>query len=194
MACFDVEFTAISGLLELTPKVFNDERGYFFESYNAQALFDNGICKNFVQDNESRSARGVLRGLHMQKDKPQAKLVRVVKGEVYDVAVDVRPESPTYREWHGVYLSEENKKQFYIPEGFLHGFLTLSDEAIFAYKCSDYYDPAGEVGVRYDDEDIGIEWPLHLLSAPDRRPILGSKDAQNLSLIEISSNESEQGA
>jgi len=194
MVCFDVESTAISGLLELTPKVFNDERGYFFESYNAQALSEIGICKNFVQDNESRSTRGVLRGLHMQRNKPQAKLVRVVKGEVYDVAVDVRPESPTFREWHGVHLSEENKKQFYIPEGFLHGFLTLSEEAIFAYKCSDYYDPAGEVGVRYDDPDIGIKWPLHLLSASDRSPILGSKDAQNLSLTEISSNESERGA
>ena len=131
----------IEGLYEIEPKVFYDERGYFVETYNQNDFREEGLDMVFVQDNQSMSVKGVLRGLHFQKQYPQGKLVRVLRGEVFDVAVDMRPGSKTYGKWHGVRLSAENKKQFYIPEGFAHGFLVLSDEAEFAYKCTDFYHP-----------------------------------------------------
>jgi dTDP-4-dehydrorhamnose 3,5-epimerase len=150
----------IEGLKVIEPTVFGDERGYFMESYHFNDYKEAGLDMVFVQDNQSSSSKGVLRGLHFQKQFPQGKLVRVVSGEVFDVAVDLRPDSKTYGKWYGVILSAENKKQFYIPEGFAHGFLVLSDTAEFFYKCTDYYHPNDEGGIRYDDPDVGIEWPI----------------------------------
>jgi len=150
----------IEGLYEIEPKVFYDERGYFVETYNQNDFREEGLDMVFVQDNQSMSVKGVLRGLHFQKQHPQGKLVYVLRGEVFDVAVDMRPGSKTYGKWHGVRLSAENKKQFYIPEGFAHGFLVLSDEAEFAYKCTDFYHPGDEGGVIWNDPDIGIQWPV----------------------------------
>lgn len=150
----------IEGLKVIEPKVFGDSRGYFFESYNYNDYAAAGITQEFVQDNQSASKRGVLRGLHFQKEFPQDKLVRVIRGEVFDVAVDLRKNSKTYGKWFGVVLSEENKKQFFIPKNFAHGFLVLSDYAEFAYKCTDFYHPNDEGGLIWNDPDIGIEWPL----------------------------------
>jgi dTDP-4-dehydrorhamnose 3,5-epimerase len=150
----------IEGLKVIEPKVFGDDRGYFFESYNYKDYAAAGITEEFVQDNQSASKRGVLRGLHFQKEFPQDKLVRVIRGEVFDVAVDLRKDSKTYGKWFGVVLSEENKKQFFIPKNFAHGFLVLSDYAEFAYKCTDFYHPNDEGGLIWNDPDIGIEWPL----------------------------------
>ena len=150
----------IKGLCVIEPTVFKDERGYFMETYNQNDFKEAGLDMVFVQDNQSMSVRGVLRGLHYQKQFPQGKLVRVVRGEVFDVAVDLRAGSETYGKWFGVTLSAENKKQFYIPEGFAHGFLVLSDEAEFVYKCTDFYHPGDEGGMAWNDPDIGIEWPL----------------------------------
>lgn len=150
----------IEGLKVIEPKVFGDSRGYFFESYNYKDYAAAGITEEFVQDNQSASKRGVLRGLHFQKQFPQDKLVRVIRGEVFDVAVDLRRDSATFGKWFGVILSEENKKQFFIPKNFAHGFLVLSDYAEFAYKCTDFYHPDDEGGLIWNDPDIGIEWPL----------------------------------
>lgn len=150
----------IEGLCVIEPTVFKDERGYFMETYNENDFKEAGLNMKFVQDNQSMSVRGVLRGLHFQKQYPQGKLVRVVRGKVFDVAVDLRKGSPTYKKWYGVELSDENKKQFYIPEGFAHGFLVLSDEAEFAYKCTDFYHPGDEGGIMWNDPEVGIEWPL----------------------------------
>lgn len=150
----------IEGLFIIEPAVFPDERGYFMETYNQRDFESAGLGMTFVQDNQSMSVKGVLRGLHFQKQYPQGKLVRVVRGKVFDVAVDLRKNSDTYGKWFGVELSAENKKQFYIPEGFAHGFLVLSDEAEFCYKCTDFYHPGDEGGIKWDDPDIGIEWPL----------------------------------
>lgn len=150
----------IEGLFIIEPAVFPDERGYFMETYNQRDFEAFGLGMTFVQDNQSMSEKGVLRGLHFQKQYPQGKLVRVVRGKVFDVAVDLRKNSDTYGKWFGVELSAENKKQFYIPEGFAHGFLVLSDEAEFCYKCTDFYHPGDEGGIKWDDPDIGIEWPL----------------------------------
>lgn len=150
----------IEGLKVIEPKVFGDSRGYFFESYNYKDYAAAGITEEFVQDNQSASKRGVLRGLHFQKHFPQDKLVRVIRGEVFDVAVDLRRDSATFGKWFGVILSEENKKQFFIPKNFAHGFLVLSDYAEFAYKCTDFYHPDDEGGLIWNDPDIGIEWPL----------------------------------
>ncbi len=149
----------IEGLCVITPVVHGDSRGYFYESYNANDMKENGIDITFVQDNQSMSTKGVLRGLHFQKEYPQGKLVRVIRGEVFDVAVDLRADSPTYGQWYGVALSAENKKQFYISEGFAHGFLVLSDEAEFCYKVTDFYRPGDEGGLAWNDPEIGIEWP-----------------------------------
>ena len=154
----------IKGLCVIEPTVFKDERGYFMETYNQNDFKEAGLDMVFVQDNQSMSVRGVLRGLHYQKQFPQGKLVRVVRGEVFDVAVDLRVDSETYGKWFGVTLSAENKKQFYIPEGFAHGFLVLSDEAEFVYKCTDFYHPGDEGGMAWNDPDIGIEWPHQDLS------------------------------
>lgn len=150
----------IEGLYVIEPTVFKDERGYFMETYNENDFKEAGLNMKFVQDNQSMSIRGVLRGLHFQKQYPQGKLVRVVRGKVFDVAVDLRKGSPTYKKWYGVELSDKNKKQFYIPEGFAHGFLVLSDEAEFLYKCTDFYHPGDEGGIMWNDPEIGIDWPL----------------------------------
>ena len=164
----------IDGLYEITPTVFEDARGYFMETYNYQDFKEAGIDVQFVQDNQSASQKGVLRGLHFQIHYPQDKLVRVTRGEVYDVAVDLRKGSKTYGKWHGVYLSEENKKQFFIPKDFAHGFLVLSDYAEFAYKCTDFYHPNDEGGLLYSDPEIGIAWPI-----PDGMELLmAEKDKQ----------------
>ena len=150
----------IEGLYVIEPTLFKDERGYFVETYNQNDMKEAGLDMVFVQDNQSMSTRGVLRGLHFQKQFPQGKLVRVVRGKVFDVAVDLRSDSKTYGKWFGVELSAENMKQFYIPEGFAHGFLVLSDEAEFCYKCTDFYHPGDEGGLAWNDPEIGVEWPL----------------------------------
>ncbi|MDR0641696.1 MAG: dTDP-4-dehydrorhamnose 3,5-epimerase, partial [Treponema sp.] len=149
----------IPGLCEIQTKVFGDSRGYFFESYSQRDYAAAGITLPFVQDNQSRSVKGVLRGLHFQKTRPQGKLVRAVFGEVFDVAVDIRPGSSSYGKWHAVILSGEKQNQFYIPPGFAHGFLVLSETAVFAYKCTDFYYPEDEGGFIWNDPAIGITWP-----------------------------------
>ncbi len=149
----------IEGLYIIEPKVFADERGYFVETYNQKDFEEEGLNMVFVQDNQSMSKKGVLRGLHFQKEFPQGKLVRVIRGAVFDVAVDLRPKSKTYGKWFGVELTAENKKQFYISEGFAHGFLVLSDEAEFCYKVTDFYHPGDEGGIAWNDPSIGIKWP-----------------------------------
>lgn len=160
MGKISVETCEIEGLKLITPTVFGDNRGYFVETYNYNDFKEAGIDQVFVQDNQSASKRGVLRGLHFQNEFPQDKLVRVIKGEVYDVAVDLRPGSATFGKWHGVLLSEENKKQFFIPKNFAHGFLVLSEYAEFCYKCTDFYHPNDEGGLKFDDPDIGVKWPI----------------------------------
>lgn len=159
MGKFNFIETEIEGLYIIEPAVFGDNRGYFMETYNYQEFKEAGLNMIFVQDNQSKSSKGVLRGLHFQKTFPQGKLVRVIKGEVFDVAVDLRKASKTFGKWHGIILSEENKKQFYVPEGFAHGFLVLSDEAEFVYKCTDFYHPEDEGGILWNDEEIGVKWP-----------------------------------
>ena len=150
----------IEGLCIIEPNVFEDTRGYFMETYNFNDMKAAGIDEVFVQDNQSMSTKGVLRGLHYQKEYPQGKLVRVIQGTVFDVAVDLRKGSATFGKWYGVELSAENKKQFYIAKGFAHGYLVLSEKAEFCYKCTDFYHPGDEGGVRYDDPQIGIKWPI----------------------------------
>lgn len=174
MGQISVETCDIEGLKVVTPKIFKDERGYFMETYNYMDYRAAGIDTEFVQDNQSSSKRGVLRGLHFQINFPQDKLVRVLKGEVYDVAVDLRANSPTFGKWFGVLLSEENKKQFFIPKNFAHGFLVLSESAEFAYKCSDFYHPNDEGGIAWNDPDIDIKWPISegmtlILSEKDKK-------------------------
>ena len=149
----------IDGLCIIEPAVHGDNRGYFMETYNKKDMNEAGLDMNFVQDNQSCSKKGVLRGLHFQKQYPQGKLVRVIRGRVFDVAVDLRSDSETYGRWHGVELTEDNKKQFYIPEGFAHGFLVLSDIAEFCYKVTDFYHPGDESGIAWNDPEIGIIWP-----------------------------------
>ncbi|MBR3436719.1 MAG: dTDP-4-dehydrorhamnose 3,5-epimerase [Lachnospiraceae bacterium] len=166
----------IEGLAVIEPTVFRDARGYFVETYNENDMKEAGLDLRFVQDNQSMSTKGVLRGLHFQKQFPQGKLVRVIQGSVYDVAVDLRSNSPTFGKWFGVELSAENMKQFYIPEGFAHGFYVLSDVAVFAYKCTDFYHPGDEGGMKWDDPEIGIEWPL------DGEPLLSEKDRKWLGI------------
>ena len=168
----------IEGLCVITPAVHGDARGYFMESYNQRDMEESGFNINFVQDNQSMSLKGVLRGLHYQKQYPQTKLVRVIKGCVYDVAVDLRQSSPTYGKWYGILLTEENKKQFLIPKGFAHGFLVLSDTAEFCYKCDDYYHPGDEGGVAWNDPQIGIIWP------EIKGNYCGSASAEGYSLVD----------
>lgn len=160
MGQFKFTNTKIGGMFLVEPAVFEDNRGYFMETYNENDFKDAGYDLTFVQDNQSKSSKGVLRGLHLQVNYPQGKLVRVIKGEVFDVGVDLRKDSDTYGEWFGAILSDENKKQLFIPEGFAHGFLVLSDEAEFVYKCTEFYHGDDEGGIKWDDSDIGIDWPL----------------------------------
>ena len=159
MSQIKVTKASIEGLYVIEPTVHGDSRGYFMETYNYNDMKEAGLDMVFVQDNQSKSTKGVLRGLHYQINHPQGKLVRVIKGRVFDVAVDIRKDSPTYGKWFGAELSEENRKQFYISPGFAHGFLVLSDEAEFCYKCTDFYHPDDEGGIMWNDPAIGIEWP-----------------------------------
>ena len=175
--------TSIEGVYVIEPTVFGDNRGYFMETYSKEDFEELGLHYDFVQDNQSKSKKGVLRGLHFQKENSQAKLVRVIKGEVFDVAVDLRPGSKTYGKWEGVRLSEENKKMFMIPRGFAHGFLVLSDEAEFTYKCDDIYNPSAEGGLAWNDKDVAIEWPFGDMKPEDL--ITSEKDAKWPSLEEL---------
>lgn len=165
--CGDIE-----GLYLIQPEVHGDARGYFMETYNYKDFKEAGLDMVFVQDNQSVSTRGVLRGLHFQKQHTQGKLVRVTSGEVFDVAVDIRRDSKTFGKWYGVTLSAEKKNMFYIPEGFAHGFYVLSDTAEFSYKCTDFYDPSSEAGILWNDEKIGVKWPI----PEGETPILAEKD------------------
>lgn len=173
--------TAIEGVLIVEPTVFGDARGYFMETYSKRDFALGGIAVDFVQDNESRSKKGVLRGLHFQKKNPQGKLVRVTEGEVFDVAVDLRGGSVTLGKWVGVVLSAENKRQFYVPEGFAHGFYVMSERATFAYKCTRFYAPDDEGGLLWNDPEIGIEWPI----GAGEEPLLSAKDLANPRLCEL---------
>lgn len=181
MGKFSFLKTSIEGVIIVEPTVFGDDRGYFMETYQYNDFRDGGIDVEFVQDNQSKSKKGVLRGLHFQKQYAQSKLVRVIKGEVYDVAVDLRPNSPTYGKYEGVLLSEQNKRQFFIPKGFAHGFVVLSDEAEFVYKVDDFYHPNDEGGLMWNDPDIGIDWPI----PEDMEIILSDKDKLNPSFKEL---------
>ena len=174
----------IEGLCIVEPAVHGDERGYFMETYNKRDMKEAGIDIHFVQDNQSMSTKGVLRGLHFQKQYPQCKLVRAVRGTVFDVAVDLRSDSRTYGKWFGVVLSAENKKQFFIPKNFAHGFVVLSDTAEFAYKCTDFYHPNDEGGLAYNDPDIGVQWPI----PEDMELILSDKDQKWGSFKEYTAN------
>jgi dTDP-4-dehydrorhamnose 3,5-epimerase len=173
--------TAIDGVVIVDVKAYGDERGYFMETYVERDFIAGGITARFVQDNQSSSVKNVLRGLHFQKQYPQAKLVRVLQGAVYDVAVDTRPGSPTWGQWVGVELTAENRRQFFIPRGLAHGFLVLSDTAQFAYKCDDFYHPNDEGGVAWDDPTLAIPWPLPSGAAP----ILSAKDQANPALASL---------
>ena len=178
MGNFTFNETKIKGVYIIDVKTYGDNRGYFMETYKESDFKAAGLDYNFVQDNQSSSRKGVLRGLHFQKTHPQAKLVRVLKGEVFDVAVDLRKDSPTYGQWVGVVLSEENKRQFMIPRGFAHGFVVMSDYAEFAYKCDELYHPEDEGGIMWNDSAIGIEWP------EVGEIILSEKDKVHPSLID----------
>lgn len=173
-----VEKTKLDGVLVITPETFEDERGFFLESFNKDRYRKAGIRFDFVQDNHSCSTKGVLRGLHYQILKPQGKLVRVVKGEVFDVAVDIRKGSKTYGQWEAIVLSEKNKTQFWVPPGFAHGFVVLSETADFEYKCTDYYDSSDEGSLLWNDPDLGIHWPI-------KNPILSEKDSNARKLINL---------
>lgn len=168
----------LEGLLILEPKVFGDTRGFFMETWNDRRYREAGLSLTFVQDNISSSRRDALRGLHFQNPSPQAKLVSVLQGEVFDVAVDIRRSSPTFGKWEGLRLSAENKRQFFIPPGFAHGFLVLSENALFHYKCTEYYSPKTELTIMWDDPQIGIQWPVQM-------PTLSDKDTKGLLLREV---------
>lgn len=172
MSKFNFIETPIKGMYVIEPAVFGDSRGYFMETYQYEEFKNAGLDMVFVQDNQSKSKRGVLRGLHYQKRNSQGKLVRVVSGEVYDVGVDLRKGSETFGQYYGVVLSAENKRQFYVPEGFAHGFVVLSDTAEFVYKCTNYYDPSSEAGILWNDPDLAIEWPI----TADMEILLSDKD------------------
>ncbi|MCU6793455.1 dTDP-4-dehydrorhamnose 3,5-epimerase [Paenibacillus sp. WQ 127069] len=183
MGNFNFIQTDIPDLIIVEPKLFGDSRGYFMETYNYNDFKSAGLDMLFVQDNQSKSRKGVLRGLHFQTQHQQGKLVRVLSGEVFDVAVDLRKESATYKKWHGIVLSAENNKQFYVPEGFAHGFLVLSDEAEFVYKCTDFYHPEYESGLLWNDPEIGIAWPtdgINEILLSDKDKCLKTLAEQNL--------------
>ncbi|WP_116367876.1 dTDP-4-dehydrorhamnose 3,5-epimerase [Parahaliea mediterranea] len=177
----NVKTTTLKDVLLLEPRVFGDERGFFLESWNARTFAELGIAVDFVQDNHSRSARGILRGLHYQTAHTQGKLVRVVAGSVFDVAVDLRQSSPTFGQWYGVELSAANHRMLWVPAGFAHGFYVTSEVADFQYKCTDYYDPASEVSLAWNDPTVGIDWPLPAGEAPR----LSGKDEQGLAWGEL---------
>ena len=174
--CKITDGTEIKGLYEIEPKIFGDNRGYFLETYSERDFFAAGLTMNFVQDNQSKSTKGVLRGLHFQTQHPQGKLVRALEGRVYDVAVDLRKGSKTFGKYYGVILDSVKQNMFYIPEGFAHGFYVLSDEAIFTYKCTDFYDPLGEGGLMWNDPVIGIRWEDVI---KDVNPLLSEKDKKH---------------
>lgn len=176
--------TEVKGLYEIQPKIFGDARGYFLETYSERDFFINGLRMHFVQDNQSKSSKGVLRGLHFQTKHPQGKLVRALQGKVYDVAVDLRKDSKTFGKYYGVILDAEKQNMFYIPEGFAHGFYVLSEEAIFTYKCTDFYHPEDEGGLMWNDPAIGIDWKV---IAPDVNPLLSEKDGKHPA-FEVSKN------
>ena len=176
--CYTPEGVEISGLRIITPDVRRDHRGYFVETYNQRDMEAAGLDMVFVQDNQSKSGKGVLRGLHYQKEHPQGKLVRAIRGTVFDVAVDLRVSSPTYGKWYGVELSECNFKQFYVPEGFAHGYFVVSDEAEFCYKVTDFYHPGDEGGLAWNDPEIGVQWPI----PEGTEPILSERDKNWLGL------------
>ena len=173
--------TSIEGVYVIEPTVFGDNRGYFMETYSKKDFEELGLNYDFVQDNQSKSKKGVLRGLHFQKENTQSKLVRCIKGEVFDVAVDLRKGSPTFGQWEGVCLSEENKRQFYVPEGFAHGFLVLSEEAVFNYKCTNIYSPEYDSGLLWNDKDVNIQWPLENIE----EILLSEKDKNQKTLKEL---------
>lgn len=168
----------LAGLLVIEPKVHGDPRGFFLETWNLRRYREAGLGADFVQDNVSFSRRGTLRGVHFQNPNPQGKLLLVMQGEVFDVAVDLRCSSPTFGKWHGLVLSGENKRQFYVPPGFGHAFLVLSDTALFHYKCTEFYSPRDEVSIRWNDPDIGIEWPM-------KEPLVSERDANGLRLRDL---------
>lgn len=174
----NVEKTKLDGVLLVTPKVFGDERGFFMETYNQKIALEQGLPGDFVQDNHSKSSYGVLRGLHYQNPQWQGKLVRVVQGEIYDVAVDIRAGSDTFGQWLGVYLNDENKQQLYVPEGFAHGFCVTSETAEVVYKCTSLYAPAQEGSLLWNDPEIGIQWPV-------AEPQLSAKDAAGTPLAQL---------
>ena len=175
MGKFEKIETGIEGLVVIKPTVFGDSRGFFMETYNKNDFIEMGITEEFVQDNHSKSVKGVLRGLHFQKEFPQGKLVRVINGEVYDVAVDLRKGSATFGKYYGILLSSENKMQFFVPKGFAHGFLVISDEAEFVYKCTDFYHPEDEGGLIWNDPEVGISWPLDKIGG-ESNVMLSNKD------------------
>jgi dTDP-4-dehydrorhamnose 3,5-epimerase len=177
LAKFNLVTTEIPDLMIIEPTVFQDERGFFMESYHKKEFAEIGLAMDFVQDNHSRSQKGVLRGLHFQTGHAQGKLIRVIRGRVWDVAVDLRQASPTFGRWFGMMLSEQNKKMVYVPAGFAHGFLTLEDATEIIYKCTDYYYPRYDGGIRFDDPDIGIRWPLAEYGLTKDQLLLSAKDA-----------------
>ncbi len=181
MSNFKFIETKIKDLYIIEPKIFGDNRGYFMETYSKKAFSEAGLTMEFVQDNESRSKKGVLRGMHFQRKHSQGKLVRVTEGSVYDVAVDLREGSKTYGQWEGVLLTHENKRQFYIPEGFAHGFLVTSEVAVFNYKCTDFYAPEYDSGILWNDPDVGIVWPLEGI----KEVLLSEKDKKQKTLKEL---------
>jgi dTDP-4-dehydrorhamnose 3,5-epimerase len=173
--------TKIPAVKIIEPQVFGDERGFFMETWNQKEFEElvTGKPTHFVQDNHSKSKKGILRGLHYQTENTQGKLVRVVAGEVFDVAVDIRKDSKTFGQWVGVYLSAENKRQLWVPEGFAHGFYVTSEEAEFVYKCTNYYDPFSEVSIKWNDKNIGVDWPIN------KPPILSNKDIDGLTIKQL---------
>ena len=181
--CFTADGIRFDGVFEISPKVFTDSRGYFFESYSEKDFTNAGLNMRFVQDNQIFAVKGALRGLHFQKNHPQGKLARVIQGEVFDVAVDIRPGSPTEGKWHSVILKANEQNQFYIPPGFAHGFLVLSDTCIFVYKCTDFYHPDDEGGIIWNDPGISINWPN-----PGVEYILSDKDKKYNNYIKARNN------
>ena len=173
-----IKTTSLEGVLIIEPDIFRDNRGFFLETFNQNRYAEYGIARTFVQDNLSFSVQGTLRGLHFQNQHPQAKLVQAVTGEVFDVAVDIRPDSNTFGRWEGIHLSDQNKRQLFIPEGFAHGFCVLSETAHFLYKCTDFYTPEDEGGIIWSDPDIAIDWPI-------QNPIVSDKDKQFPRLSEL---------